>query len=1188
MYLKRLELQGFKSFPEKIRLDFNKGITAVVGPNGSGKSNISDAVRWVLGEQSVKSLRGAKMEDVIFAGTQNRRALGFAEVSMTIDNSDRRMNVDYSEITVTRRVYRSGESQFSINGAACRLRDIHELFMDTGIGREGYSIIGQGRVEEILSSRSEDRRLLFEEAVGIVKFKNRKTDAERKLERERQNLVRVNDIITELESQLEPLERQAEKAKKYMAMAERYKLVAVNVFVREAVKTEEEIGGMSQNLGDLHAQIADTERRQTKSRMQSDALKQDAAALAVRAEEQSAAMSDLRLAVEKKENDIRLCEQTIEHIGADKKRLANDITAQNEAIHESTEQLAVFEARRGAAEMECATKENQRRKADGELGVLDALLAKSEGLIEKYTSEHIDRLRLITDVKSRIERAEAMYEQLEERKEELGEERQVTESRLHEASVRKLALAQDLAEKDEITATLDTKLAMLWNDRAQTDAEITDTDAAQKKAAKHLHESQSRHKLLVELEAGYEGYYKSVKSILREKKENPAQYMGIRGAVAELVTVPEKFETAIEIALGGALQDIITESEADAQAAIAFLKRTNGGRATFLPMSSVQGKRLANADTLLEEPGMLDVAVNAVSFAPEYEGVLSSLLGRVLIADNLDNAVRFSKKNKYSYKIVTLDGDLINPGGALTGGSHAKNSTGILSRGREITALQASLQTLSAELAELDARLQNAQLRQDSILRQIEQNKMHKQETALERAAVSASITQAEEAHAQLLESQKAGQAEEERLMEQIVTANHDLRRLADEQKQIETEIADILQTMDARQGAVAEARAEKEKKQKELTQIQVALSGLEQNLLAARENITRVQNDVRTAREVIARFEESSVALDAECERKKQEVTALHSEIDGLAEEQEGLNDVIAALVNERSELTAKMDRAEQDASDLAALLVRLGGELARLEVKKEQLEADNRRLYDEMWDEYELTYQTALQYPRLEEPTTQLTKEARELKNGIRDLGSVNIGALEEYKTVSERFEFLTKQRGDIISAEETLMEIIGELVEQMEKQFQEQFAVISENFSIVFTEMFGGGKAHLQLADESNILESGIDIIAQPPGKNLQQMSLLSGGERALTAIALLFAILRMKPSPFCVLDEIEAALDDANVKRFSNYLQNFSYDTQFIVITHRKGTMEGADVLYGVTMQEQGVSKLVSVKFTDAVS
>ena len=1187
MYLKRIELQGFKSFPEKIKLEFNKGITAVVGPNGSGKSNISDALRWVLGEQSAKSLRGAKMEDVIFAGTQNRRALGFAEVSMVIDNADRRMNVDFTEITVTRRVYRSGESQFSINGAACRLRDIHELFMDTGIGREGYSIIGQGRVEEILSTRSEDRRLLFEEAVGITKFKNRKTDAEKKLENERQNLIRVNDIITELETQLTPLAAQADKARKYLSLAERYKLVAVSAFVHEAAKAEAALGGMTKNLDDLRAQIAGTEHAQEAARAEAEADKLAAAALTARADEASNAMTELRLAAEKRENDIRLCEQAVEHIEADKNRLREDIAAREAAAAASGEEAKAMSARLDAAELERAAKEEHRRAAESELSVIETRLMKNEGLIEKYASEHIERLRAISDVKSMAERAETLYEQLDERKEELNEEKELNDSRLREAEVKRLALGEDLAEKDEQTAALDNKLAVLWNDREQADADIAATDAAQKKAAQRLHEAQSRKKLLTELEASYEGYYRSVKSVLQEKKRNPGAYKGVRGAVAELLDVPERFETAIEIALGGALQDIVTETEADAQNAIAFLKRTNGGRATFLPMSAVQGRRLANAEALLRESGMIDTALNVVSFAPEYDEIMSSLLGRVLIADNLDNAVKFSKKYKYAYKIVTPEGDVINPGGALTGGSHNKNAAGILSRSREITTLTERLEALTAEAAELDARLRNAQLRQESVLHQIERSKMLKQEAALERAAIQAAISQAETECARLQENARAFAIEERQLMEQLVEANHEMRRCAEEQKRIETEIADILKTVDEKQGAVSETRAEKDRKLKELTGIQVALSALTQNAAAARENAARIQNDIRAARDAMERCAAEIADKDAEKTRREAEITALRAEIETLAERQDEADGGIAALIAERSALSAKMDAAETAAAERSMALTKLNGELARMEVRREQVETDNRRLYDEMWDEYEITYHQALELPRLDDSPAQLAREGKELKNAMRDLGSVNVNAIEEHKTVSERYAFMSKQRDDIIGAEEKLIEIIQELVALMEAQFREQFALISENFGVVFAEMFGGGQAHLRLADESNVLESAIDIVAQPPGKNLQQMSLLSGGERALTAIALLFAILRMKPSPFCVLDEIEAALDDANVRRFANYLRHFAHDVQFIVITHRKGTMEGADVLYGVTMQEQGVSKLVSVKLTEAV-
>jgi len=1046
MFLKRLEIAGFKSFPDKIKLDFPAGITAVVGPNGSGKSNIGDALRWVMGEQSAKSLRGSKMEDIIFAGTQHRRPLGYAEVHMLIDNAQQILPVAFNEVTVTRRVYRSGESEYLINGAACRMKDIHRLFMDTGVGREGYSIIGQGRVDEILSTRSEDRRHLFEEAAGIVKYKTRRHEAHLKLESEKQNLARAEDIIEELKNQMEPLTHQSEQAKVYLNLRDQYKVIHVNLFLEEA-----------------------------------DAAKE---------QEKKAKETLLNLA-KQSESEKKLLSQTQEAITSLKEEEIQAETAYKQANRHIIQHITEIE------------------KAESNLK-----------LIDRITKEIEQRTSAMSQKRDEREKEEEIWEELQEA---LDEAQEVLEEK--EAAYTALEAAQQEQEsalenaQQATYAYKEDELQQKISDLTQKQGQLTtEIDALRAKALsvqQEFHAASSRQKLLSEMERDHEGYYSSVKTVMRKKNQDPAFGNGILGPAGELINVPQAYENAISVALGGATQNILTTTEADAQRAIAYLKSSQTGRATFLPVSAMKARKITpEMDKLLQEPGVIGLASTLISFNPEYAPVFGYLLGNVFVVDHLTKAIELSKKYRQSYRLVTLEGDLISPGGAMTGGSQGRQSTDLLGRSRQITELQEHISTLKDQAQQLEQSQEDQAVKHKTTADEIAKLQQALQALAIERVQKSQEIYRQQQAD-----------------------------------------------SLKLREEAMAQ-----------LTDQKVHISKLAQNLQAAQDNTSRVVKEWEVIRAERAALEDELATFHNMAES----ITTLKSQLE-MEQAQ------LSATEERSSALRIAITKAETEQRDHMENLARLSQESTRLEARYEQIEAESHRLYNEIWDAYGLTYQSAQTFRNPEYAVAFLRREEKRLKVEIAELGAVNVGAIDAYQALRQRYDFLTEQRDDILKAEEQLQELIQELTEQMEQQFSEQFMLIAKHFNDVFQEMFGGGNANLAMSDPDRVLESGIEITAQPPGKNLQNLSLLSGGERALTAIALLFGILRMKPSPFCLLDEIEAALDDANVLRFAQFLKAHAGDTQFIIITHRKGTMEYADTLYGVTMQELGISKMVSVDF-----
>ncbi|MDL2248281.1 chromosome segregation protein SMC [Tyzzerella sp. OttesenSCG-928-J15] len=1186
MYLKRLEMVGFKSFPEKIRLEFNMGITAVVGPNGSGKSNVSDAVRWVLGEQSAKSLRGAKMEDVIFAGTANRKPLGFAEVAMTVDNSDGGLKIGFEEVTVTRRVYRSGESEYSINGTSCRLKDIHELFMDTGIGKEGYSIIGQGRVEEVLSSKGEERRHLFEEAAGIVKFKNRRFDALNKLEKERQNLERISDIITEIEGNLEPLYEQSEKAREFLKFSEELKLVQMNIFINEVETTQERIDKIDNNIKITDEQLNNVEKAKAKLEGSIEEYKVLIEEIETLVDDLGNKTTENRSLFEQAENDIVLRNEQIQHINSDIDNLKIRIDEKSTNIELNLSELNKFRELLANIDKELTDKTNLLEKKNGEFTGFSSVMTEEEQQVERLNGDIIDLMQAINNIDNDINRAESMYEHLESRMEQINEELSSLDQRKEDTDSEKMRLSQIIAEFDEKNERLNNSLIQLATEKGQLSNNLAENKDLLTACSKKLHEAEYRYKMLEELEKSYEGYQKSVKVILSHKKSNPDEFSGVIGAVGELIKVEKKYETAIEISLGAAIQNIVTESDNDAKKAIDYLKKTNSGRATFLPLNTVKARNSNLDKSLLGEAAVVGTAYDLCSFDSKYSNIFSSLLANTAIVDTMENALILSKKYKYSARLVTLTGELFNPGGSITGGSVAGKSAGIFGRKREMSTLVDDITELSKEETKRMEIIDSIKKQLDAVDFQRSESAKSLQAIEVEKSASTEKLEQINRTIIELNNKALALDNENKLLMEQIVECNNNLRNLELGKIEKEKKIVETKEEINKLNEIIIIKRLEKDNKYKEIMELNIEIASLEEKRANFSERISTLDSSNSSNTNVMQKLNNEISAKEQELAMRSNDIKELMQNKENLMAENIRLQVEYGEKNSELKEVKDKLGGFEAQNLELVEQTLNLNNEKSRLELQKEHIDENLRKIYDTMWEEYEVTYNQAKTYPLLDMPANKLMSREKTLKNNIRTLGNVNVGAIEEYKLLSERHEFLTKQSADIQDAEVKLKDVIAQLTQLMENQFKEHFAIISSNFSSVFSDIFGGGTAYLQLADENNVLESGIDIIAKPPGKALQSLSLLSGGERSLTATALLFAILRMKPSPFCILDEIESALDDANVVRYVNYLQNFCTDTQFILITHRKSVMEAADVLYGITMQEQGVSTLVSVKLEDA--
>lgn len=1185
MYLKSLELQGFKSFPEKIKLDFNKGITAVVGPNGSGKSNIADAVRWVLGEKSAKSLRGNKMEDIIFNGTENRKPLSFAEVSMIMDNSDKKLNLDYPEVTVTRRVYRSGESDYLLNGTKCRAKDILELFMDTGVGKEGYSIIGQGRIDEILSNKSEDRRMLFEEAAGIVKYRTRSFEASNKLAKERENLVRVNDIIATLESQVGPLEVQAEKAKKFISLSNKLKTVEVNRFVIEADRFENDIKEVEKTISQLGNDVLREHRQEEVLQKKRTSLKSDLSNVDLQYEENSNSIGEKRSQVEQKENDIKMCESEIQHFNENIERLNKNIDQNKKAIEDKKNESDALDAKIVAKTLEIERKNKAYEDKKSAYTDLETKVTESEEMFNRFNSDIRDKMNRSADISSEISKINARLLQLKERKSTVTEDISVLQGQLKE---KEIALAVEEQKISRIDNEIEKISNNIKNDNVtvtELSGKINDTKKKQLDMTKSIQDKQSRLRILSELENSYEGYYGGVKAVLSQRDRKVSGFEGICGAVGELITLDKKYETAIEIALGGAVQNIVAKNENDVKKAISYLKTNNKGRATFLPMTAIKPKTMNNKGDIFKNTGVIGIAKELISYDAQYENIMSSLLERVIIVDTIDNGIALSKKTNYSYKIVTLDGELFNVGGSMTGGLISKRSTGIFSRGREIGELRENLKVLVSEYNELNSELDSMNNLIEESNKNLKSSNEMLQSLHINRTRSVAEVTKSKEYVDDYKTRIECSGSESEKLELTISEDEKQIKQYENDLAAITAEINSVNEKIQEYQSKIQENRDIRESSIREINDLKLEINQINNEIYNFNYNKKRIETEVMELNTGIENFKSEISEYESQIDDKEKNKQSIFENAEQLKEEYTKFIKMQEELINYKNEVNKELDELEKSIQRQTETKNAIEKQLSRFEVRKEQLENERKNLYNNMWEEYEITYVVAKNYEKLDMSSEDLVKEERNLKNQMKALGNVNMNAVEEYAEISEKYQFLIKNRDDIKQSEEKLIGIIEQLNVLMEEQFREQFKVISDNFAETFKEMFGGGEASLKLSNDQDILNCGIDIIVQPPGKTLQNMMLLSGGEKALTAISLLFAILKMKPSPFCILDEIEAALDDANVNRYADYLKNFVDDTQFIVITHRKGTMEAADILYGVTMQEKGVSKLVSVKFDE---
>ena len=1182
MYLRALEIQGFKSFPDKTVLTFGEDITAIVGPNGSGKSNISDAIRWVMGEQSTRALRGGKMEDVIFGGTAKRKQTGYAEVSLVLDNTTRLFNMEESEVMVTRRYYRSGESEYYINRRSVRLKDVNELFMDTGLGREGYSIIGQGRIDEILSVKSADRREVFEEAAGISRFRHRKEESERKLERTAENLVRINDKISELELQVEPLREQSEKAKKFLVLRDELRGLEISVWLdtlerirasnikleadyQEAARRREEVKVSQEKAYAAAEQYSEAMREKD---MEADRLRFEMQGRQARANELESAIAVLK-------NDIQHNLESAQRIKSDMEQQEGREGSLSEQIAQRRGRLAEIEAQLTEGRSALETKSREAEEAVRSAGTLAQELEELRAQADLGTAGAAEAKALLSalaaaaqEVMDRDGSVRREAHELEDRLEEAQKEARAAKRRYDSA----------VEERDAVKNVIQGYQLRMESRKRKWDQ----TRDGQVKLQMEENALTSRIKLLTEMEREHEGYTKAVKLVMNEAQRGALQ--NIHGPVADLLKVPDRFTVAIETALGGAMQNIVVDREEDGKAVIQYLKRRDGGRATILPISSIRPGFLREGEALNREPGFVGVGDQLISFDPRYQNVFSNLLGRVAVMENLDAAIAAARKYGYKFRIVTLDGQVLNPGGSMTGGS-ASRSAGILSRANELERLNSQLRDIRARVTEAARAVAEAERESTAAAYELEtaQAQLRQWEDTILKA--EGELSQRRTVTAEL-ERQREGQREE-------------LEQLKGRAEQIETDTRAARARIQALEGETAALKSEAEGKARGQTEVQersariaqevAALTAAQAALEAEREATRSGLSELEDLKASMAGDRDQSRALMAEYEEKNQgftrEIEEKQGALSALQAENQRQNETISRLNQEKIDLEGQRVKSTRESQSLNEELLRTEGEVSRLEQRKVSASMEEKALLDKLWENYELSHEAALQQRVEIESVPKASRRIAELKRSISGLGSVNVGAIEEFQRVNERYTYLTDQRDDVDKAKRELEDIIAGITNEMKTIFQREFDTINEAFGQTFLELFGGGKATLELEDPDDILNCGIEIKVQPPGKALKIITLLSGGEKALVAIALYFAILKVRPTPFVVMDEIEAALDDNNVARFAHYMRNMSAKTQFIVITHRRGTMEEADVLYGVTMQEQGVSRMLTINLND---
>ncbi len=1178
MYLKRIEMQGFKSFADKTVLEFKPGITTVIGPNGSGKSNISDAIRWVLGEQSMKSLRGAKSEDIIFAGTQARKSLGFAEVSIVIDNNDNKLPIEYSEVTVTRKIYRSGETGYFINKVPCRLKDILELFMDTGIGKDGYSIIGQGKIDEILSNKSEDRRHIFEEAAGIVKYRTRKQESEKKLEQTKLNLLRINDILAEIEANIEPLKLQSDKAKQFLDLREELKSIEVGLFIYNINTYKEKLEQLVKDEDIITSQKEAEDSKMETLQASKEELRQVVDDITAQIENMQNIGFESSNKIEKINSEIGISNERIQNNSANKQRLEAEILEVKNRIEELKEEQKQKLEKKTNLTSNKEKFEKELAEKEAELAELSKKLSAKELEIESKKQIVQDNIDKKYELAAEINTQDVNYENLEKRKKQLKNEIDSVISELDSTRYGKNEISKgfyDIESKRNIAVE---NLEKSVQAKEQNMQKLKQYEEEISKLTYTQRMKQARHQFLIETEKEKEGYNKTVKSLLVACDKDSNLNKGIHGVLANLISVEKEYETAIEMCLGQSLQNIVTSTEQDAKKMIEYLRTNSLGRASFLPIASVQGKKL---DKLTKMDGVIGIASDLVKCKKEYEQIILSILGRTVVVEDMDTAIALAKKDKYSFRIVTLKGDIISSSGSISGGSVQTKTVNILGRSREIEDLEKELKKLEKQIADKTAEKEEYA---SSIGDSIEETaKLEKELQEIEivyatekqkMVAVEENITRLENRLAKLKEevTQTEKQKEENRLLK--------------EQK--EAEIQELTQQIEELNKVIEEFALNNKDNQKyiddlnfDITNLKISVTSFDESESSIEEMVERISQDIKNNEQSIENKNQNILAITEENTKLEQTITEYNNQIEQIKQEVTNSGTKVEELKQERIAKNEKLVNTENEIQSQFSTLESLKEQIIKLDVKKTKLEQDLQQVVESLWNEYELTPNSTEEYQKPNNVAT-AQKQVNSLRNKIKDLGSINIDSIEEYKKTKERYDFMSEQRLDLENTASKLRKIIGDMTTTMQNQFKEKFELINKNFNEVFTELFNGGKAELILENEENILECGIDIRVQPPGKKLQNMMLLSGGEKAFTAIALLFAILKINPAPFCILDEIEAALDDVNVYRFAEYLKKFCKQTQFLVITHRKGTMEAGDSVYGVTMEENGISKLLSIK------
>ena len=1180
MYLKSIEVNGFKSFANKIVFKFNHGITCIVGPNGSGKSNVADAVRWVLGEQSAKSLRGSKMEDVIFSGTQLRKPQGSAYVAITLDNSDHHLPIDYNEVTVARRVYRSGESEYLINGTVSRLKDVNSLFFDTGIGKEGYSIIGQGQIEKILNGKPEERRELFDEAAGIVKFKKNKAAAEKSLEAERDNLSRVNDILYELEKQVGPLQKQSETARKYLLFKDELKKLDINAFFLEMEHLKEILDKDTENREILNNDLTQNKEELEHTKEEYERIEQALEEINQAIDASKNQVHELRLKNERLEGEINVINQQILNSRQNDKNIQEQIDRINRQRETDRKEMENYQGQKDALGDQVSTISGSLDTAKGESSRLDAYIHECQDKIEECKSDIIEYIHESGNLQAKVGRYDAMLENINFRKTQLNQRYLQFKSDDN----------NDRKEHDELQAklsVLDQNVSGIIKELETAEKDLEENQSRNKVNRERIHNTneelsatRSKMEALRNITERYDGYGNSIRRVMEQKKNNP----GIIGVVADIIDVDKKFEVAVETALGGSIQNIVTEDDSTAKKIIQFLKQNKYGRATFLPLNTITDRGQVRNEVLSEQ-GVIGIASSLVKADAKFDRLVKNLLGRIVVVDNIDHALAVARKYNQSLRLVTIEGELINPGGSMTGGAF-RNSSNLLGRKRELDEIREKIDELNMiakDAAVLDEELKTSR---DALRAQIETLNTRLQQAYLEKNTLSLNM---EQVASKLAESEKAFasiQKEINELNSQIAEINTNKDQLADNNKKHEAAKVQCEEMIKELETKSIEAQSKLAAANTKVSELLIEYNSVKQKDDFIQENIRRIRQDDEKLQEELASYITQVQATGTDITKLEEQAEAIRKTIEEDSDEVSDQEEQLVAYHKERDDMTASHKEFFAIREELSEKIAGLEKAVFKLDSAIEKNTEKSDELSNYMWAEYELTLNMAAEF-RDEElnDLSSLKKEITAVKAKIKSLGDVNVNAIEDYKEVSERYEFLKGQHDDIVLAEKNLLDVIEKLNVSMQEQFNTKFKEIQVMFDKVFKELFGGGRGALELVDDTNLLETGIRIIAQPPGKKLQNMMQLSGGEKSLTAIALLFVIQSLKPSPFCLLDEIEAALDDSNVRRFAQYLNRLTKDTQFIVISHRKGTMEAADILYGITMQEKGVSTLVSVNLIE---